>query len=61
MAQVEVGFEIDVNGIVSVSAHDGTTGRSQSMTIRPSSGLSPQEVQRLVARRGPETAEKNGP
>jgi len=46
--QVEVSFEIDVNGIVSVSAQDQATGRHQSMTIHPSGGLSQSEVSRLV-------------
>jgi molecular chaperone DnaK len=47
--QIEVTFEIDVNGIVSVGAQDQATGRSQSMTIHPSGGLSHQEVDRLAA------------
>jgi molecular chaperone DnaK len=46
--QIEVSFEIDVNGIVSVSAQDQATGRSQSMVIHPSGGLSQAEVSRLV-------------
>jgi molecular chaperone DnaK len=46
--QIEVSFEIDTNGIVSVSAQDQATGRSQSMTIHPSGGLSQSEVNRLV-------------
>jgi molecular chaperone DnaK len=46
--QIEVTFEIDVNGIVSVSAQDQATGRSQSMTIHPSGGLSQSELSRLV-------------
>jgi len=46
--QIEVSFEIDVNGIVSVSAQDQATGRSQSMVIHPSGGLSQPEVSRLV-------------
>jgi molecular chaperone DnaK len=46
--QVEVSFEIDVNGIVSVSALDQATGRSQSMVIHPSGGLSQSELSRLV-------------
>ena len=46
--QVEVTFEIDVNGIVSVSAQDQATGRSQSMVIHPSGGLSQSELSRLV-------------
>jgi molecular chaperone DnaK len=47
--QIEVTFEIDVNGIVSVSALDQATGRSQSMVIHPSGGLSQAELGRLVA------------
>ena len=47
--QIEVTFEIDVNGIVSVTAQDQATGRSQSMVIHPSGGLSQAEVSRLVA------------
>jgi molecular chaperone DnaK len=47
--QIEVSFEIDVNGIVSVSAQDQATGRSQSMVIHPSGGLSQSEVNRLVS------------
>jgi molecular chaperone DnaK len=46
--QIEVSFEIDVNGIYSVSATDQATGRAQGMTIHPSGGLSQQEVNRLV-------------
>jgi len=47
--QIEVGFEIDVNGIVSVEATDQATGRRQAMVIHPSGGLSQAEVNRLVA------------
>jgi len=47
--QIEVTFEIDVNGIVSVSAQDQATGRSQSMVLHPSGGLSQADVSRLVA------------
>ena len=46
--QIEVGFEIDVNGIVAVSAQDQATGRSQSMVIHPSGGLSQSEINRLA-------------
>jgi molecular chaperone DnaK len=46
--QIEVTFEIDVNGIVSVAAQDQATGRSQSMVIHPSGGLSQSEVNRLA-------------
>jgi molecular chaperone DnaK len=57
--QIEVGFEIDVNGIYNVSAQDQATGRAQSMQIHPSGGLAQQEVSRLVAEtRAREAAEK---
>jgi molecular chaperone DnaK len=46
--QIEVTFEIDANGIVSVSAQDQATGRSQSCVIHPSSGLSQSEINKLV-------------
>jgi molecular chaperone DnaK len=46
--QVEVTFEIDVNGIMSVAAQDQATGRSQSIVIHPSGGLSQSELSRLV-------------
>ncbi|OLE55597.1 MAG: molecular chaperone DnaK [Acidobacteria bacterium 13_1_20CM_3_53_8] len=47
--QVEVAFEVDANGIVSVSARDKETGREQQMRITPTSGLSPDEISRLMA------------
>jgi molecular chaperone DnaK len=47
--QIDVTFEIDVNGIVSVGAQDQATGRSQSMVIHASGGLSPSEVSRMAA------------
>jgi molecular chaperone DnaK len=47
--QVEVTFEIDANGIVSVAAQDQATGRSQSTVIHPSGGLSQTELNRLVS------------
>jgi molecular chaperone DnaK len=46
--QIEVGFDIDVNGIVSVEATDQATGRRQAITIHPSGGLSQADVNRLV-------------
>jgi molecular chaperone DnaK len=46
--QIEVTFEIDVNGIVSVGAQDQATGRSQQIVIHPSGGLSQSELNRLV-------------
>jgi molecular chaperone DnaK len=46
--QIEVTFDIDVNGILSVSARDKATGREQKITITASSGLSKEEIDRLV-------------
>jgi molecular chaperone DnaK len=46
--QVEVAFDIDANGIVSVSAKDLATGKEQKITISGTSGLSKDEVDRLV-------------
>jgi molecular chaperone DnaK len=46
--QIEVTFDIDANGIVNVRAHDKGTGRDQRMTIQPSSGLSKDEIERMV-------------
>src|SRR5216683_1345814 len=47
--QIEVSFEVDANGIVSVSAADKATGREQQMRITPTSGLSPDEIERIIA------------
>jgi molecular chaperone DnaK len=46
--QIDVSFEIDANGIVSVSAKDKMTGLEQAMQITPSSGLSPDEIEKLI-------------
>ncbi len=46
--QIEVKFDIDVNGIVHVSATDKGTGKEQSITITNSSGLSDEEIDRMV-------------
>jgi len=46
--QVEVSFEVDANGIVSVSAKDKATGREQQMRITPASGLSPDEISQFI-------------
>ncbi|MGH7777132.1 MAG: molecular chaperone DnaK [Candidatus Dormibacterales bacterium] len=48
MPQVEVTFDIDANGILTVKAQDKGTGREQSVTITASSTLSKDEVERLV-------------
>ncbi len=47
--QIDVSFEIDANGIVNVSAQDKMTGLEQAMQITPSSGLAPEEIQRLIS------------
>ena len=46
--QVEVTFDIDANGIVHVSAKDKSTGKEQKITITSSSGLSKEEIERMV-------------
>lgn len=47
--QIDVSFEIDANGIVNVSAQDKMTGLEQAMQITPSSGLAPEEIERLIS------------
>ena len=46
--RIEVSFEIDSNGLLSVSAKDAITGRLQSMRVSPSGGLSEEEIHRLM-------------
>jgi molecular chaperone DnaK len=48
MPQVEVGFDIDANGILHVAAKDKTTGKEQKIRIEASSGLSDAEIDRMV-------------
>ncbi|XP_047321482.1 heat shock 70 kDa protein, mitochondrial-like [Impatiens glandulifera] len=48
LAQIEVTFDIDANGIVTVSAKDKTTGKEQQITIRSSGGLSEDEIEKMV-------------
>jgi molecular chaperone DnaK len=48
LPQIEVSFDIDANGILNVSAGDKATGKEQRITITASSGLSKQEVERMV-------------
>ena len=45
--QIEVSFDIDANGILNVSAKDKATGKSQSIKIEGSSGLSKEEVEKM--------------
>jgi len=46
--QIEVSFDIDANGILNVSAKDKATGKEQSIVIKASSGLSDDEVEKMV-------------
>jgi molecular chaperone DnaK len=48
MPQIEVTFDIDANGIVSVGAKDKATNKEQSMRIQPSGGLTEADIQRMV-------------
>ena len=48
MPQIEVTFDIDANGILNVSAKDKATGKEQSIIIKASSGLSEEEIQKMV-------------
>lgn len=48
MPQIEVTFDIDANGILNVSAKDKATGKEQSIIIKASSGLSDEEVEKMV-------------
>ena len=48
MPQIEVTFDIDANGIVSVSAKDKGTGKEQKITIQASGGLSDEDIEKMV-------------
>jgi len=48
MPQIEVTFDIDANGIVSVSAKDKGTGKEQNITIQASGGLSDEDIENMV-------------
>jgi molecular chaperone DnaK len=48
MPQIEVAFDIDANGIVQVSAKDKATNKEQQIRIEPSSGLSDEDIERMV-------------
>ncbi len=47
--QIEVAFDIDANGILNVSARDKATGKKQSIAIKASSGLSEDDIKRMVS------------
>lgn len=46
--QIEVCFDIDADGILHVTATDKATGKSQSLTVQPSSGLTEEEIQKII-------------
>tara|TARA_R110002110_G_C13465969_1_gene719114 strand:+ start:4801 stop:6741 length:1941 start_codon:yes stop_codon:yes gene_type:complete len=46
--QIEVSFDLDANGILNVSAQDKATGKQQSIVVKSSSGLSDEEVEKMV-------------
>ncbi len=48
MPQIEVSFDLDANGILNVSAKDKQTGKEQSIVIKASSGLSEEEIEKMV-------------
>jgi molecular chaperone DnaK len=48
MPQIEVAFDLDANGILNVSAKDKATGKEQSIIIKASSGLSDEEIEKMV-------------
>jgi molecular chaperone DnaK len=47
MPQIEVSFDIDANGILQVKAKDKTSGKEQSIRIEASSGLTPEDIERM--------------
>ena len=49
MPQIEVTFDIDANGIMHVSATDKATGKEQKIEIKAGSGLSDDEIDKMVA------------
>ncbi len=49
MPQIEVAFDIDANGILNVTAKDKATGKEQKIVIKASSGLSDEEIEKMIA------------
>jgi molecular chaperone DnaK len=48
LPQIEVAFDLDANGILNVSAKDKATGKEQSIVIKASSGLSDEEIEKMI-------------
>ncbi|MFP1461509.1 Hsp70 family protein [Escherichia coli] len=57
MPQIEVTFDIDADGILHVSAKDKNSGKEQKITIKASSGLNEDEIQKMVRGRRKANAE----
>jgi molecular chaperone DnaK len=55
--KIEVTFEVDVNGILAVSARDLGTGNVQSVRVRPTSGLTEKDIERIIGEAGEATRE----
>lgn len=49
MPQIEVTFDLDANGIMTISAKDKTSGKEQKITVKSDSGLSEEEVKRMIS------------
>ncbi len=60
MPQIEVTFDIDANGILHVSAKDRATGKEQSIRIEATSGLSQDEIERMVTEAEEHATEDKG-
>jgi molecular chaperone DnaK len=58
--QIEVGFDIDANGILNVTASDKATGKTAHITIQPSSGLQKDEIERMVKEAQANAAQDKG-
>ena len=58
--QIEVTFDIDANGIVSVKAKDKGTNKEQAITIQASGGLSDEEIEKMVQRRRGQCRSRQG-
>jgi molecular chaperone DnaK len=58
--QIEVGFNIDANGILNVTASDKATGKTAHITIQPSSGLQKDEIERMVKEAQANAAQDKG-
>ncbi|MCK4759403.1 MAG: Hsp70 family protein, partial [Candidatus Aminicenantes bacterium] len=58
LPQIDVTFEIDADGIVKVTAKDVDSGRLKKIEVKPSSGLSNEEIEKIIAKAQKKEAEK---